>query len=152
MTKHERVTLAEFLGRLEEEPAAEARAAAARIDELSRIGNAMEGIEHRFLPWAVVAAAAFVAGVVLFFFPSVVPRWVTVLCLGALPTVAVTYAFRVRPRSRADASIETLNIKYFLPHGGLYFAEGARPACVVVVPAQDGTGPGYKLTQQEIWW
>lgn len=152
MTKPERVTLTEFLDRLEEAPAAEARAAAARIDELSRIGNAMEGIERRFLPWAVGAGIAFVAGLILFFFPSMVPRWATTLCLGALPAVVVTYAFKVRPRSRADAQVEALNIQHFLPHGGLYFAEGTRPACVVVVPAQDGVGPGYKLTQQEIWW
>ena len=153
MSTPERVALADFLSGLDETTAAEARAAAARIDVLARTGDAMEGIERRYLPFAIGAAVLFVIGVVFFFMPGIVPRLVTIACMAALPVVAVAYGLHVMPRSRADAAAEELNLRHFLPHGGLYFAEGERPACVVRVPAQEATGKQRKkFTSKDMWW
>ena len=152
MTTPERVSLVDFLSGLDDAAAAEARVAAARIDELARTGNAMEGVERRYLPWAIVGAILFVAGIVLFFMPGTVPRIVTIACIAALPVVAVTYGLHVMPRSRADAAAEDLNLRHFLPHGGIYFAAGDRPACVVRVPPQQATGKSPKISRKDIWW
>ena len=125
MTKHERVTLAEFLGRLEEEPAAEARAAAARIDELSRIGNAMEGIEHRFLPWAVVAAAAFVAS-----------NWsrITPIVPWFLDAVSLAHkAMGTWPMSTISGAIWGVSNNY-MPLWNSYMPRGAKSVDVPAAP------------------
>lgn len=153
MTVPERVTLAEFLSGLDDASAAEARAAAARIDELARAGRALEGIESRFLAAAGVAAGMFVVGLWLFANPGSASPALTVVCLAGLPAVAVLYALRVMPRTRADRAAEDQNRRHFLPHGGLYFAAGENPACVVRVPPQRaGDRAGAKVTRKDIWW
>lgn len=136
MSEHERIALERFLAELDEDPAAEARAAAARIDELAREGWKVEGIERRFLPYFLGAGVLFVIGVVLFSIPGSAPRVVTIACVGALPVLAVIYGLRVIGRTRADVAADDLNRRHFLPHGGLYFAAGERPACVVRVAPQ----------------
>jgi len=138
----ERVTLEAFLAGLADGQAANARAAAARIDEIARIGDAMEGIERRTIPWAILAGLTFIGGLWLFMHPGLVNRWLVTACLAALPGVAIAYAWRVRDRSRADAETETLNRAHFLPHGGIYFPPGDGPACVVRV---DYTPPPPEL-------
>ena len=148
----DRVTLAEFLADLDKASAAEARAAAARIDELAKTGAAIEGIERRFWPFAGLAGAAFVAGIVFLVSPGMVPRWLTVLCLAALPIVVAVYARRVLARTRADRAAEALNIRHFLPNGGIYFAAGKRPAGVVRVPPQTDARKPVGVTCKDMWW
>ncbi len=148
----ERVPLAQFLSRLDEASAAEARAAAAKIDELARAGDGLEGIERLFMIPAGIAALAFVAGIWFFFSPGTAPPAVTVACLAALPLILVFYGFRVLSRTRADREAEDLNRRYFLPHGGIYFAAGANPACVIQVAAQsakDRVDP--EITSKDLW-
>lgn len=148
----ERITLGEFLARLDDISAGEARTAAARIDELARTTGDMDGIERRFLPFAIAGAVAFIAGIVLFLLPGTVPRPIVVLCLAALPAVAAVYALRVMARTRADRAADELNVRHFLPHGGIYFAADQRPACVVRIPPQgDGVRP-CGITRKDIWW
>lgn len=142
----ENVALPTFLGRLGDEDAAAARVAAAEIDRLARVGDAMDGIERRFLPWFLAASVAFAAGLWLFFQPGLVNRWLVVGCLASLPGVAGLYVWRVHPRTRADRAAEALNRRHFLPHGGLYFPPGERPACVVLV---DWTPPAPEPTLAE---
>lgn len=153
ITQPVKLPLADFLARLDDVSAAEARVAAARIDELSRIGNSMEGVERQFLWPAAVAALAFLAGLWFLLVPGTVSPFVTVICLGALPATVVIYGLRVMSRTQADRAAEDLNRRHFLPHGGIYFAEGLNPACVVRVEAQnagDRETPG--ITRKDIWW
>lgn len=138
----ERITLADFVADLPDETAAETRAAAARIDELVRVGAAMEGVEARFRRPAIAAAVLLVIGLLLFFNPDLANRWIMVACLAALPVVAIVYARQVMDRSRADARIEDLNRAHFLPHGGFYFPPGNGPALVVRVD--------YKAPEREL--
>ena len=130
----ERVPLDRFLAGLDEAAAAEARVAAAEIDRLALVGDRMEGIERRYLPWAAAGALLFGIGLWLPLDPRAQPGWLTLtLLLAALPAVAVRYAWAIGPRTRADRAAERLNRAHFLPHGGLYFPPGARPAAVVHV-------------------
>ena len=130
----DRVPLERFLAGLDEAAAAEARVAAAEIDRLALVGDRMEGIERRFLPWAALGAVLFGIGLWLLFDPRVHPGWLTLAALlGTLPGVAVGYSWAVGPRTRADRAAEKLNRAHFLPHGGLYFPRGDRPAVVVRV-------------------
>lgn len=129
----ERIDLDAFLNGLSDADRGEARAAAAKIDKLARIGDRMTGIERHFRWPAIVAAGMMMLGVWLFVHPMLLNRWLMVFCISALPIVGVVYAWRVRDRTRADNEIEALNRDYFLPHGGLYFPPGDRPACVVRV-------------------
>lgn len=129
----EKVSLNVFLADLTDDAAAEAKTAAAKIDELARVGHAMHGIEDRFKPYAIAAGALFVLGLVLFFLPDVINRWFSFLCLIALPGICAVYAFRTRERTWADKDIDEFNKKHFLPHGGIYFPRSDTPAGVIRV-------------------
>lgn len=148
----ERVDLDQFLERLDDRTAAETRVAAARIDVLAREGHAVQGIESRFLPLLAGSGLLFVIGIVLFLMPGTAPRVVTLACLAALPAVAATYGFHVIGRTRADVEAEDLNRTHFLPHGGLYFAAGERPAAVVLVePQSAGPREGVVINRKSYW-
>lgn len=130
----ERVPLETFLAGLDEEAAARARVAAAEIDRLALVGDRMEGIERRYLPWAAAGAILFLIGIWVLFDPRFAPDWPLMAALIApLPVVASCYAWAVAPRTRADGAADELNRAHFLPHGGLYFPPGERPAAVVRV-------------------
>ena len=129
----EKVSLEVFLRDLPVDAVAETKIAAAKIDDLARIGNAMDGIEDRFKPYAKGAGALFVLGLVVFFLPDLINRWVSFVCLIALPGLCAVYAFKTRERTWADKDIETLNKTHFLPHGGIYFPRSETPAGVVRV-------------------
>lgn len=112
------------------------REMAHRIETLAEPGRQLEGIERAYLPWAIGAVALLIFGVVQLFMPRLlgIPSiWPTVICFCAVPAVAVHFAFRVLPRTRADTQIEALNRAHFLPLGGIYFPEGETPAGVVLV-------------------
>ena len=128
------------LTRLQQPDRQQLQTIAARIDQLAAPGAALEGIEKRYIPWAIGALILFLIGLVLFFGPvfldgvSVLKNfWVILICLGALPALGAHFAFTIRPRTRADRQIDTLNKDHFLPHGGLYFPAGERPAGVILV-------------------
>lgn len=135
-------SISDVLDRLERPGAEGLRGAAARIDRLGRIGIELDGIEQRILPWALGAAGLFLLGLILFFAPGLFvgmpvlgKSWTVIFCLAALPVIGIGYAFRVMPRSRADAEIDALNRTHFVPHGGLYFPEGDTAAGVITIPS-----------------
>ena len=130
----QKVPLEAFLAGLDAAAAAQARVAAAEIDRLAAVGDRMEGVERRFLPFAAAGALLFAVGLWLLFDPRIQPGWlVLALLFGAFPAVALGYARAVAPRTRADRAAEELNRAHFLPHGGLYFPPSERPAAVVRV-------------------
>jgi hypothetical protein len=130
----ERVSLDAFLAGLDGAAAAEAGVAAAEIDRLALVGERMQGVERRYLPWAALGALLFGIGLWMLVDPRGQPGWPTLgLLLAVLPATAIGYARAVRPRTRADQAAEHLNRAHFLPHGGLYFPPGERTAAVVRV-------------------
>ena len=131
------------------------REAAAEMAREARIGAALEGIERKFLPWAVLSVVLFVIGLVLFLAPGLVADvpwlssfWTILVCLGALPLVCVAYARRVMPRTVADQKIETLNLKHFAPLGGLYFPEGETNAGVVLIELAPSKTEGTQAREE----
>ncbi len=138
----EKLSLDAFCAALDAEPAARARVAAARIDELARIGAACQGIERRFWPWWVLGGVLFVAGSVILALPygwfvavrDLIGFTGIAVMLCVLPGSLLVYFYAVRERTRADRETTELNSSHFLPHGGLYFAaEDTRPAAIVRV-------------------
>ncbi|MFK7942865.1 MAG: hypothetical protein AB8B85_08150 [Paracoccaceae bacterium] len=134
--------LAEISGALEtlRRPGPEAlQATADEIDRLARQTTHLDGIEQRYLPWALGAGVLFVLGLSFFFYPSLLEAtpfasiWTILACLGALPAVGIHYARAVLPRTETDTSIDRLNRQHFIPLGGLYFPKSAGPACVVII-------------------
>lgn len=147
----QRVALAQFLAGLGREDAGRAQAAAETIDDLEARANPVRGIERRLAPIFYASSIAFVLGMILFFFGRDslfgLFGWVDnlgiTMLLGALPVLGFYYAFRVRSRTRADSHSFELNQKYFLPHGGIYFAAAGpgENACVVLVDPEQGWRP-----------
>ncbi|MEM7189952.1 MAG: hypothetical protein AAF439_10105 [Pseudomonadota bacterium] len=124
--------------------------AARKIDRLGEVGQRMEGIDARFRNWALGAGVLFLIGLALFFDPRLgaglplSPMLIALLFIGALPVVAVIYALRVMPRSRADNEIDALNRTHFLPYGGIYFPAGDAPARVIRVDWTPPPEPKHK--------
>lgn len=123
------IALDSFLGRLDPPTAAEARAAAGRMDELERVAQNLEGVERTYLPWAIAAVALFIASGVLLLSDSSMFRDAQVFLgpvglagmAAALPILGIVYTFQVRGRTKADSEKFTLNREAFAPHGGIYF-------------------------------
>lgn len=141
------------------------RKAAIEIDRLSQSVRHLEHIDGRYIPWALGASVLFVIGIGLTFNPSILSTWpfnhlawTIPACLGALPLVAVHFALKVMPRSRADTQIDALNRQHFLAHGGLYFPAGAHAACVVLVdlaghaPPDQSFDPRREIRRRWIPW
>lgn len=123
-----------------------------KIDRLTEQADGFGKIEKAYVPFARVAVGLFVLGMILLIFPATfsgVPvlssLWTTLLCLVAIPALAVHYAWRALPRSRLDAQIEDLNQDHFVPLGGVYFAAGEEPAGVVLIDWREAEEvPGLK--------
>lgn len=119
------VSLETFLAELPAEEAAEARAAAARIDALERAIGPPGWLERHLVRLAVAALALFLAGVALLLARAYglqfLPGAALVPLLGAFPALVLGYLWSVRGRSRLDHEKMALNDAHFLPHGGVYF-------------------------------
>ena len=142
--------LAEIAGALStlRRPGPEAlRASAAEIDRLTRETAHLDGIEQRYVPWAIGAGVLFILGLSFFLYPALLDDtvlaspWTILICLGALPAVGIHYSRKVLPRSQTDSAIDQLNRMHFAPLGGLYFPAGDAAACVVI------TGPAPEKTE-----
>ncbi len=118
-----------FLDRLDSDSAAQARAAAGRMDELERVAQDLEGVERAYLPWAIGAVALFIASGVLLLSDNSMFRGAQVFLgpvglagmAAALPILGIVYTLQVRGRTTADTEKFSLNKEAFAPHGGIYF-------------------------------
>lgn len=122
----ETVPLEAFLTELPDEAAAEARAAAARIDALERQVGPPGWLERHLFRLAGGALVAFAIGLGLLLgraagHAGLPGAGVIVPLLGAPPGLALAYLWSVRGRARLDRAKMDLNEAHFLPHGGLYF-------------------------------
>ena len=148
MTGADRKTasLAEFLARLSEAEAAEARAAAARIDALEREIGPPGWIERNLVPLVAVSAVMFALGLVGFF--AGLAGWIglggVVLLLSAFPLLMFLYLLSVRGRTRLDDAKMALNEKHFLPHGGVYFGAAQGGGSVLLVERPKDAEPDLR--------
>jgi cbb3-type cytochrome oxidase subunit 3 len=138
----DRIALDRFLATLPPEAAAELRAEAERIDALERQVMPVRGIERRLKVPFYVSAAMFVIGLVVFLASgrdletvrALIGEIGLCLLLGALPALAIYYAYRVRWRTRADRAAFEANRDHFMPHGVIYFPAPDKNQTPVVIP------------------
>jgi hypothetical protein len=126
------IDLETFLESLPTEAAANARAAAAHIDELEhaalRIGKSDGQYVIAFAVAGVLAlAAAFMAlgGFKLFsggYFSLV--DWAVLLMAGAFPGMILIYSLRMKERTKLDQEKFEIIETYFMPFNGIYFPPG----------------------------
>ncbi len=156
-TANRSMSLEAFLENLPQEEAANARVAAARMDELERSIDGLRDIEHRFMPYAIFSGVLFIiATVTVFGMHPVLGEARRIMgevglaaMLGALPALVIVYGFRVRERTRADSATLKLNNAHFLPHGGLYFPASTPDEAARVVLVDKSSEPSRRITKYD---
>ena len=160
------VPLEAFLAELPPGEAAEARAAAARIDALERRIGPPGWLERHRAGLGLGALALFTAGLALFIARAVgvggMPGpALLVPMLAAFPALALGYLWSVRGRSRLDREKMVLNETHFLPHGGVYFGARDGGARVLRVEPPAAEAPNLReraerlhaeVTHRRWWW
>ncbi len=127
--QQQNIDLETFLESLPAEAAANARAAAARIDDLERAALRIGTADRQYILLfagagilALIAAAMTLGGYPLF--TTGYGTWGNLVVLamaGALPLLIVFYSLRMRERTRLDQKIFELIETYFMPYNGIYF-------------------------------
>lgn len=158
------VDLEAFLADLPGPAAAEAQAAAARIDALERSMPPPNWIERNLAPLVVVTLALFALGIAAFAglvagLGGSVGLGGVILMVAAFPALVLTYSWSVRGRTAADREKMSLNHRHFLPHGAIYF--GAPKGGGKVVRFATGRGDPdlrqrtealYRQATPRRWW
>lgn len=158
------VDLEAFLAGLPEAEAAEARAAAARIDELERWIGPPGWIERNFVRLSAVTLVLFVLGIAGVI--GVFAGWRftigiggVVLLVSAFPALMLAYLVAVRGRTRLDHAKMALNERHFMPHGGLYFGAPRGDGKVLLVRVakhapdlRQRTHAQYAAATKQRWW
>lgn len=130
--QHQIMDLETFLERLPQEPAANARAAAARIDELEHAARRIGKYDRHYVIAFTVAgvlalAAAFLAlgGYRLYNGGhGHLDDLVILVMASAFPLMILIYSLRMRERTRLDQKKFDLIETYFMPFDGIYFPPG----------------------------
>lgn len=133
-----RIPLETFLAELTEEKAADARAAARRIDMLERQVGPPGWLERNLISLALIALAFFVVGAgaligAFAWLRSVIGIGGISLLVAAFPVLMFVYLVTVRGRTAVDNEKMRLNDRYFLPNGAVYFRDAGM------------RGPGFVL-------
>ncbi len=126
------IDLETFLESLPEEDAANARAAAERIDELERAAQRIGESDRRYVKLfagaillALAAAYMALGGADLFLGGTGVFGDVAVLAMAAVfPVLVVVYSLRMRERTKIDQQKFRIIEICFLPWDGIYFPPG----------------------------
>lgn len=161
--KGQKISLDAFLQTLPDSDAAEARAAAARMDEFERVARRVAEPDKRFLAGMGLAAVLFVIAAALLmsggdFFDNARGTLgiIGVIVMAALlPALIVSYTVRMRERTRADRQCFELNQTYFMPHGGVYFPGEEEGGSWVFVPDHDSKAwrqPGQAEAIKARWY
>ncbi len=130
--QQQNIDLETFLESLPAEAAANARAAAARIDELEHAAQRIGAVDRKYIflfagagILALAAAAMTLGGYPLFSRSNGTLGDLAVLVMaGALPLLIVFYSLRMRERTRLDQKKFELIETYFMPYNGIYFPPG----------------------------
>jgi len=138
------IDLETFLESLPEEAAADARAAAARIDELERVAQRIGQSDQRYVKLfagaiilALIATYMALGGIDLFLGGTGSFKDFAVLGMASVfPILVVVYTLRMRERTRIDQQKFHIIETCFLPWDGIYFPPGpeGRQAMVSISP------------------
>ncbi len=160
------VPLEAFLAELPEDDAAEARAAAARIDALEREVGPPGWLERHLVPLGLGALVLFTIGVLTLLghmagLRSFLGLAAVVPLVAAFPLLVLAYVWSVRGRTRLDRQKMELNERHFLPHGGLYFGARNGEGKVMRVEVRPEAEPNLRertealygeVTKRRFWW
>ena len=160
------VPLDGFLATLPEAEAAEARAAAARIDALERQVGPPGWLERNLVWLGLGSLALFALGVLTLFglmagLRGALGLAAVVALVAAFPALVLAYVWSVRGRTRLDREKMALNERHFLRHGGLYYGGrgGERRVLRIEPPRADEPNLREKVdalygeaTKRRFWW
>ncbi len=126
------IDLETFLESLPVEAAANARAAAARIDELERAAQRIGRSDRRYVflfagagLLGLAAAVMTFGGYHLFGKGYMASGEFAVLAMaGVFPILLLVYSLRMRERTKIDQQKFRIVETYFLPYDGIYFPPG----------------------------
>lgn len=130
--QHKTIDLETFLEDLPSTAAANAKAAAARIDELERAAQRIgKSDRHYFIAFAITGALALIAaymtlgGYALFKGGyGAVGDFAVLLMAGGFPVMILIYSLHMRERTRLDQKKFEIIETYFMPYNGIYFSPG----------------------------
>ncbi len=128
--QHRTIDLETFLEGLPATAAANARAAAARIDELERAAQRIGESDRSYViafavsgVLAMIAAYMALGGIALFKGGDGALGDLAVLFMaGSFPTMILIYSLRMRERTRIDQKKFEIIETYFMPYNGIYFS------------------------------
>jgi hypothetical protein len=158
------IDLETFLEGLSEEDAANARAAAACIDEIEHAAQRIGQSDRKFLKLFALAGittliAAFLAlgGYHMFQGGQAHLADVVILLMAsAFPVLVLVYSLKMNERTKLDRKKFEIIEAYFLPHDAIYLPAGPdRPAPVVAVTEKPGgweRPPEVKIKKPGRYW
>jgi len=134
----ERIPLDTFLAELTDEQAADARAAAERMEALERQIGPPGWIERNLFSLAIIALTLFLVGVaalvgIFSWLRSVIGIGGITILVAAFPALIFAYLFTIRNRTAVDNQKMALNERHFLPRGGLYLGSPGQEASGIVL-------------------
>ncbi len=152
-----------FLESLPTEAAANARAAAARIDELEHAAQRIgESDRHYVIAFTVAGVLALVATFMALGGYSLysgghgqLDDLVVLVMAGAFPTMILVYSLRMRERTRLDQKKFDLIETYFMPHDGIYFppGPGRETGTISISPKDSLRKPNIKdVKKARMYW
>lgn len=158
------IDLETFLDGLSEEDAANARAAAARIDEIEHAAQRIGGSDKKFMKLfglagitTMVAAYLALGGYHMFqggqaHFADVV----ILLMASAFPVLVLVYSLKMNERTKLDRKKFEIIEAYFLPHDAIYLPAGPDRATPIVAVTEKPRGwerpPETKIKKPGRYW
>ena len=130
--QRQNIDLETFLENLPTEAAANARAAAAHIDELEHAAQRIGKSDQQYiLAFAVAGVLALVAAVMVLggyeLFSGgyfTLGDWAILAMVSAFPIMILVYSLRMSERTKLDQKKYEIIETYFMPFNGIYFPPG----------------------------
>lgn len=145
--QRQQIDLETFLKDLSEEEAANARAAAARIDELEHAAQRIGMSDRSYIKLFVAACICTLVAIILSFTVSEMFHGGTIglldviilLLASAFPALVFFYSFKMNERTKLDRQKFDIIETYFLPHDAIYLPPGPdRARGVVAISTESG--------------
>ena len=152
--QHKTIDLETFLEGLPTTAAANAKAAAARIDELERAAQRIGRSDRQYViafagtgVLALIAAFMALGGYDLFRGGyAVLGDFAVLVMAGGFPLMIIIYSLRMRERTKLDQKKFEIIETYFMPYNGIYFppAPGRTTGTISIAPADSWRKPDMK--------
>ncbi len=130
--QRQNIDLETFLESLPTVAAANARAAAARIDELEHAAQRIGKSDRQYVIAFAVAGVLTLAAAVMALGGyemfsgglAALDDWAILAMASAFPLMVLIYSLRMRERTKLDQEKFEIIETYFMPHNGIYFPPG----------------------------